>query len=93
MLILDFGTNKIGFANKIKNHGAEITGEGAPRDSRIPDHNDEQDQHTDPVIDDPTDVPEDPTDVPEQPSDTPDLPLNPIQNNTDSTEIQSIINP
>ena len=43
MLILDFGTNKIGFANKIKNHGAEITGEGAPRDSRIPDHNDEQD--------------------------------------------------
>ena len=30
MIILDFHSNQIGFANKLKNYGAEITGEGAP---------------------------------------------------------------
>lgn len=37
MVILDFHNNRIGFANKIKNYGAEITGEGAPKSTKIPD--------------------------------------------------------
>lgn len=42
MVILDFHQNQIGFANKVRHFGAEITGEGAPGGVKtIPiDHND-----------------------------------------------------
>ena len=30
MVILDFHQNRIGFANKIRQYGAEITGDGSP---------------------------------------------------------------
>jgi hypothetical protein len=34
MVLLDMDKNRVGFANKVKNYGAEILGEGAPGPSR-----------------------------------------------------------
>ena len=48
-IILDFEQNRLGFANKVKGFGSEITGKGAPgpvRDDTQPD------DQTDPIPDD-----------------------------------------
>ena len=48
-IILDFEQNRLGFANKVKGFGSEITGKGAPgpvRDDTKPD------DQTDPIPDD-----------------------------------------
>ena len=70
MVILDFHQNRIGFANKVKNYGAEITGPGAPSGQSI--------QPDNPTPVDPNPVqPVDPN--PEQPDDpTPADPVGPI---------------
>ena len=52
MIILDFHQNRIGFANKIKNYGAEITGEGAPSGPVIPPTPIDPVEPIDPVIPD-----------------------------------------
>lgn len=50
MILLDTERNKIGFANKINNFGAEILGEGAPGPARP--KNDHSEKHDDETIPD-----------------------------------------
>ena len=55
-IILDFEQNRLGFANKVKGFGSEITGKGAPGPVR---DDTKLDDKTDPIPDDKDTEPDD----------------------------------
>ena len=88
-IILDFDQNRLGFANKVKGFGSEITGKGAPgpvrddtkpddKEDPVPDDKEDPDKD-DPVPDDKDDpVPDDKEDPDtEKPDDHPEIIIDP----------------